>query len=45
MDDFDTEDEYVNEETELELDEDFGSYSDLSDVWHPDVADTLQFSY
>tara|TARA_R100000008_G_scaffold17167_2_gene8546 strand:+ start:2098 stop:2232 length:135 start_codon:yes stop_codon:yes gene_type:complete len=44
MDDFDFEDEYVTEETEIDLDEDYDP-TDLSEIWHPDVADTLQFAY
>ena len=41
LDDFDFEDEYVTEETEIDLDEDYDP-TDLSEIWHPDVADTLQ---
>ena len=44
MDDFDFEDEYMTEETEMDLDEDYDP-TDLSEIWHPDVADTLQFAY
>jgi hypothetical protein len=39
------EDEYVTDETEFDLDDDFDPCSDLSEIWHPDVADTFQFSY
>jgi len=44
-DDFDSSDEYVNEETEIEIDEDYNPMDDLSDLWHPDVADTFHFAY
>ena len=36
--------EYVTDETDLDLDEDFNP-NDFGDLWHPDVADTLEFSY
>ena len=45
MDDFESEDEYVTEDTELDLDEEYNPHSDLSEIWHPDVADTLHFTY
>ncbi len=44
MDEDDFNDEYVTEDTEIDLDDEYDP-SDLSEIWHPDVADTLQFAY
>lgn len=45
MEDLDFDEEYVNEETEIDLDEDYNPHEDLSEIWHPDVADTFHFAY
>ena len=47
MDDFEFDEnieEYVTEETVLELDEDYNP-NDFGEVWHPDIAETFGFSY